>query len=144
MTLCKAAFPLVQLRMQCDTCVGCMRKGNSMQEERHAQNACAKGRRKVTHVSRSQTGRYVRVFASFRLLVHVSVWSFDRLLAYWHASSCVVAQVETQPNMNSFATTKFPFSPASNFGFRFVTDGSWITVYERKRIYIFNKDLYQQ
>jgi hypothetical protein len=40
---------------------------------------------------------YERVFASLRLLVHVSVWSFDRLLAYWHASSCVVAQVETQP-----------------------------------------------
>jgi hypothetical protein len=39
----------------------------------------------------------VRVFAYFWLLVHVSVWSFDRLLAYWHASSCVVAQVETQP-----------------------------------------------
>jgi hypothetical protein len=74
-----------------------MRRGNSMQEERHAQNGCARGRRKVRHVSRSQTGRYVRVFASFRLLVHVSVWSFDRLFAYWHASSCVVAQVETQP-----------------------------------------------
>jgi hypothetical protein len=28
----KAAFPFVQLRMQCDTCVGCMRRGNSMQE----------------------------------------------------------------------------------------------------------------
>jgi hypothetical protein len=47
----KAAFPLVQLRMQCDTCVSC----------------------KVTHV----TGRYVRVFiclfpaagACFRLIV---------------------------------------------------------------------------
>jgi transposase len=25
--------------------------------------------------------------------------AFDRLLAYWHASSCVVAQVETQPGM---------------------------------------------
>jgi hypothetical protein len=71
-----------------------------MQEERHAQNGCARGRRKVTHVSRSQTGRYVRVFASFRLLAHVSVWSFDRLLAYWLASSCVVAQVETQPYSN--------------------------------------------
>jgi hypothetical protein len=59
----KAAFPLVQLRM---------RRGNSMQEERHVQNGCARGRRKVTHVSRSQTGRYMRVFASFRLLVHVS------------------------------------------------------------------------
>jgi uncharacterized paraquat-inducible protein A len=69
----KAAFPLVQLCMQCDTCVGCMRRGNSMQEERHAQNGCARGRHKVTRVSRSQTGRYVRVFASFRLLVHVSV-----------------------------------------------------------------------
>jgi hypothetical protein len=81
-----------------------MRRGNSMQEERHAQNGCARGRRKVTHVSRShcQTGRYVRVFASFRLLVHVSVWSFDRLLAYWHASSCVVAQVETQPRAVKF------------------------------------------
>jgi hypothetical protein len=68
-----AAFPLVQLRMQCDTCIGCMRRGNSMQEERHAQNGCARGRRQVTHVSRSQTGRYVPVFASLRLLVHVSV-----------------------------------------------------------------------
>jgi hypothetical protein len=29
--------------------------------------------RKVTHVSRFQTGRYVRVFAYFWLLVHVSV-----------------------------------------------------------------------
>jgi hypothetical protein len=76
-----------------------MRRGNSMQEARHAQIGCARGRRKVTYVSRSQTGRYVRVFASFRLLVHVSAWSFDCLLAYWHASSCVVAQVETQPQI---------------------------------------------
>jgi hypothetical protein len=69
--LYKAAFPLVQLRM---------RRGNSMQEERHAQNGCARGRRKVTHVSRSQTGRYVRVFASFRLLVHVFL--SDRLTVF--------------------------------------------------------------
>jgi hypothetical protein len=33
--------------------------------------------------------------------VHVPVSSFDRLLAYWHASSCVVAQVETQPKSNT-------------------------------------------
>jgi hypothetical protein len=47
----KVAFPLVQLRM---------RRGNSMKEERHAQNGCARGRRKVTHVSRSQSDREIR------------------------------------------------------------------------------------